>query len=136
MRFDLPEEFRGNQLADEIRIATGIDVADRYGYYHLDHQIEIVGEDIEENALMIQIVIDAHVPDPFYFPSDFVNKHKSDVREQVLALLGGKTPGEILTWEQENIDAITDLAEAKAFLRSRIPIIEAVIAWALGYQDG
>jgi hypothetical protein len=62
-------------------------------------------------------------------------EHKKNVRQQVLDLLGGKTPGEILTWEQANIDEITSLAEAKAFLRSRIPIIEAVIAWALGYQD-
>ena len=135
MRFNVVTPIKGDQLADEIRLATGIDVIDRYSFYPLDNEIEIKGEDIKENAIAIQTICDNHVPDSLYFPSDVVRKHKTDVKQQVLDLLGGKTPAEIYTWEQGNIDDITDLAQAKQFLRSRIPLIEAVIAWALGYQD-
>ena len=71
MEFTLPNpnEIHGHQLADEILQATGIDVINRYSFIPPD-RVKITGEDIEESAAAIQAVIDAHVPDPLYFPED------------------------------------------------------------------
>ena len=71
MNFTLtnPNEIHGDQLVDEILIETGIDVSNRYSFCPPD-KVKITGEDIEESAAAIQAVIDAHVPDPLYFPED------------------------------------------------------------------
>lgn len=58
--------------------------------------------------------------------------NKRQVINAIKSLLENKTPAEIYTMEQANIDNISSLAEAKAFLRSRIPLIEALLAWTIG----
>ncbi len=45
--------------------------------------------------------------------------------------LKGKTPQEIFTLVQGQIDGITSLAEAKAFLRQTVPLLTAAMAWCV-----
>jgi hypothetical protein len=136
MRFNLPNGIKGHQLADEILMATSIDVFDRYAYFPLDNQVEINGADIEAQAVLIQSTIDAHVPDPLYFPSDRKREHIQAIIDHFnLHSLKGKTPAEIFTMMQNAMDSWTSLADARSDLREWLPLMAAAISWIVLDQD-
>jgi hypothetical protein len=63
MKFSIPptKQIRGDQLSQEIKTQTGIDVWARLG--RLDSQtLEIPGADADAAAARIQAIIDAHTP--------------------------------------------------------------------------
>ena len=131
MIFTLPNSnVKGHQLADEIRIATGIDVVDRYARIGDTLDFVINGEDIEANATAIQAVIDAHVPNPLYFPEDVKQANINDVLDRLnMSALADMTPAEIYTAMQNIIDGWGKLADAKADLAEWLPLMAAVIFW-------
>jgi hypothetical protein len=136
MRFNLPGSIKGHQLADEVRIATGIDVVERYSYYAVDNQVEINGADIEAQAALIQSTIDAHVPDPLYFSEDRRQAHIQTIIDNFnLHSLKGKTPAQIYTMMQNAMDSWTSLADARSDLREWLPLMAAAISWIVIHQD-
>ena len=131
MIFTLPSSnVKGHQLADEILQATGTDVVDRYSRIGETLDFVINGEDIEENAVVIQSVIDAHVPDPLYFPEDVRQAHIADVLDRLnMSALATMIPTEIYTTMQNKIDGWGNLGQAKADLTEWLPLMAAVIFW-------
>lgn len=73
---------RGDQLADEIQQATGLDVAERYAYA-APRTINIVGDDVPPLADAIQAVVTAHVPQTDYWPAE---RQRSQARGKVVQL--------------------------------------------------
>jgi len=65
--FTFTPPIQGDQLADEIRIATGVDLIDHYGVVG-NNQVLVPDEMVDGLEVQIQGIIDAHTPDPFYFP--------------------------------------------------------------------
>ena len=132
MIFTLPNSnVKGHQLADEIRIATGIDVVNRYSRIGETLDFVINGEDIEANATAIQAVIDSHVPDQLYFAEDIERANRVSAKEEITTSgVAGKTPEEIreyLTaqmteggWTQIPVDVRQDLGKWLIMLASNI----------------
>ena len=115
---------RGDQLADEILQATALDVLGRYTFYTPD-QVHIVGDDIAAAQAAIQAVVDVHVPDPLYFPSDAVRQRRQDADQDV-----GNIPG-WATWTaqeaQDWIDAnVTNLATARTAFKAMARMLMAL----------
>lgn len=85
MRFPIdPARLRGDQLADEIQRATGLDVRERYTLV-LPDQLEINGADVEAQADAIRAVYAAHQPQAAYFPEE---RQQAGVRTRVRSLAG------------------------------------------------
>ena len=132
MIFTLPNSnVKGHQLADEIIQATGIDVVGRYSRIGETLDFEINGADIEVNAATIQSVIDAHVPDPLYFPEDIERANRISAKEEITTSgVAGKTPEEIREyitaqmteggWTQIPVDVRQDLGKWLIMLASNI----------------
>lgn len=99
-----PDQIRGDQLADEILQATGIDVLDRYTFYPPD-EVRIAGDDVAAAEAEIQAVIDAHVPDPLYFPEDVGRARQEQAEQEIRDIPGWATwtLAEMLDWFDANI---------------------------------
>lgn len=120
----------GHQLADEVFQATGINVTDRYSYYPDEQIVRIMGADVEAQSAAIQAVIDAHVPNPLYFPEDVARFNMQDVINRLnLNALAGKTPVEIYQIVQARIDGWGNLAQAKVDMRDYFPLLFAAVFW-------
>jgi len=123
-----PNNFRGHQLADEIKKATGLDVVNRYVFYPSD-QFRISGDDIATAQAAIQAVIDAHEPDPLYFPED---------RQRALAAAAETTvtniPGwgtwtleEVQDWYDTNIGTPIDNSPATVTSQNAVAVLQGVV---------
>ena len=100
MEFTLlnPNEIYGDQLVDEIKLATGIDVSNRYSFIP-PTTVVIVGADIDVVAVEIQAVIDSHAPDLLYFPED--RQKAEDAILESTARTGWKDLGNWSTWQPQ-----------------------------------
>ncbi len=119
-----PNTIRGDQLADEIFQATGIDVLYRYTFYPPD-QVHIVGDDVAEAQTQIQTVIDSHTPDPLYFPEDLERIRQEQAEQNVSDIPGWATwtEAEALAWFDANV---TDTATAIQVERALVRIVLAM----------
>ncbi len=125
--FTLPGEVRGDQLADEVGAATGLDVArltDDVSFRPPD-AVELPRDPYEAHAAAIEAAITAHVPDPLYFPADVER-----ARQEAATTQAGDIPG-WATWTESEatawIDAnVIDLASAKTALTAMARLLVAL----------
>jgi len=104
--FILPTDMqiRGDQLVDEILQATGIDLTDRYAFYPPD-EVRVPDELVAGHEAEIQAVIDAHVPDPLYFPEDLERQVQRQAEADAAAIPEWAmwTEEQALEWFNTNI---------------------------------
>ena len=118
--FKLPtdNQIRGDQLVDEILKATTIDLTDNYSFYP-PNKVRVPDELVAGREAEIQAVIDAHVPDPLYFPEDLERQKEQEAEAKAAAIPDWATwtETEALAWFQTNI----------ADLLAAIPDIDTLI---------
>ena len=123
-----PENIKGHQLADEIFKATGLKVVDRYS--RVSHgTIEIRGDDVAAAQAAIQAVIDAHEPDPLYFPED-VERARAAAAETTVASIPGWatwTLAEVQDWYDTNIGTPIDNAPATVTSQNAVAVLQGVV---------
>jgi predicted RNase H-like HicB family nuclease len=119
-----PNQIRGDQLADEILQATGIDILGRYSFYP-PSEVHISGGDVAEARDEIQAVIDAHVPDPLYFPEDVERERRQQADVDIAAIPGWATwtAQEAQDWIDANV---TSLASARTALKAMARMLVAL----------
>jgi hypothetical protein len=141
---------RGDQLVDEIKQATGLDLAGRYRFLPpdavvIDRDDAVLDAEADVLAAKDQIaaIVAAHVPDPLYFPED---RERAVVAEidakatEARALWDGyealrdKTPAEIEALVRARINGWSTLTAAKADLAEWLPRMAALLAWAVRRQ--
>ena len=123
-----PNNIYGEQLADEIEQATGIDVLKRYGFYPPDH-VQIPGDDVAAARAAIQVVIDAHEPDQLYFPAD-VERARAAAAETTVANIPGWatwTEEQALAWYETNIGEPIDNAPEVVTSQNAVAILQGVV---------
>jgi hypothetical protein len=114
-----PNTVRGDQLADEILQATGIDVLNRYSFRAPD-EVHIVGDDVADEAEAIQAVVNAHVPNPLYFPEDVERARQEQADETAASIPNWATwtEAQALAWFDANVtDAETAIQVERALVR-------------------
>jgi hypothetical protein len=125
--FSLPGEVRGDQLADEVGAATGLDVArlaDDVSFRPPD-AVELPRDPYEAYAAAIEATIAAHVPDPLYFPAD-VERARQDAADDHAADIPGWatwTESETIAWIDANV---IDLTSAKTALTAMARLLVAL----------
>jgi hypothetical protein len=102
-----PNQVRGDQLIDEIRKATGIDLTNFYTF-HPPSTLELLDALVEGREVEIQAIVDAHVPDPLYFYADVVLNREDQAEISAAAIPGWATwtHDEAAQWYQENVLAL------------------------------
>ena len=97
-------KIRGDQLVDEILQATGINLTDQYTFYP-PSTVRLPESVVAGHESEIQAIVDAHVPDPLYFPADLIRLHEEEAEAQVATVPGWAhwTEAEALAWFTENI---------------------------------
>ena len=126
--FTLVGEIRGHQLANEILQATGLIVVDRYEFYAPD-QVHIYGTDVAAAQAAIQTVIDAHVPDPLYFPAD-VERERAAAAETTVANIPGWatwTEEQALAWYETNIGEPIDDAPEVVTSQNAVAVLQGMV---------
>jgi hypothetical protein len=131
--FTLPGDVRGDQLADEVGAATGLDVArltDDVSFRPPDAElsqpvVELPRDPYEAHAAAIEAVIAAHVPDPLYFPADVERARQEEADDHAADIPGWATwtEAEATAWIDANV---IDLASAKTALTAMARLLVAL----------
>jgi len=124
----MPFGIRGDQLVDEITQSTGIDVLDRYTFYP-PNEVRITGDDVAAAQAAIQVVIDAHEPDPLYFPED-VEHARAEAAEATVAGIPGWatwTEEQALQWYETNIGEPIDNAPETITSQNAVVVLQGIV---------
>jgi len=123
-----PNTIRGDQLADEILQAIGIDVLERYAFYPPD-KVKIAGDDVAAAQAAIQAVIDAHIPDRLYFPEDRERERAAAAEATVANIPGWATwtLAEVQDWYDTNIGTPIDNAPATVTSQNAVAVLQGVV---------
>ena len=123
-----PDSIHGKQLAYEIEQATTIDVLDRYSFFAPD-KVRIRGDDVAAAQVAIQAIIDAHEPDPLYFPEDR-ERARAVAAETTVANIPGWatwTEEQALAWYETNIGEPIDNAPEVVTSQNAVAILQGVV---------
>ena len=113
-------QIRGDQLIHEIRQATDINLTDRYTFYS-PSTVSVPAEYVAGHEAEIQAVVDAHVPDPLYFPADLVRQVEIGANTQAASIPGWAswTIEQAGDWHKTNVSdrlPVSSPAEANELL--------------------
>ena len=122
-------KIRGDQLMHEIAQTTTLDVSERYAFYPPNNKVQIHGDDVAAAQAAIQAVIDAHEPDPLYFPED-VERARALAAETTVASIPGWatwTLEEVQDWYDTNIGTPINNAPATVTSQNAVAVLQGVV---------
>jgi len=111
MDFTLPHNnsIYGGQLVAEIEQATGIDLSD--GYMFVAPNIVRVRDGlVVDREVEIKAIIDAHMPNPLYFPEDRMRQAEQSAEDDAATIPGWATwtKAEAAAWYDEHVTNLVD----------------------------